>query len=107
MNLLNSWADYMLTFDSSVPGRPLEDIMMGYIQVSNQRDLSRLQADAFQKLRLFTKGLKISINLPGHRGKKPKTIRDLVQRVGERVFDKGGVKVTVAVGTTVSGTDIN
>ncbi|KAF9458642.1 Piwi domain-containing protein [Collybia nuda] len=76
-----------------MPVGPLEKLCADHLRV---RDLSRLNPPDIQKLRLFVKGLKVEIVLPGHQGKRPKTIKDLVTNVGETTFEKNGVKTTVA-----------
>lgn len=79
-----------------VPAKPLEMICGDYVSVRNTRELSALKQSQFQQLRLFVRGLKVVVDLPGHRGKRPKTIKDLVQNVGAVVFDKGGVPTSIA-----------
>jgi hypothetical protein len=75
----------------------LETICGEYASVHNARDLSNLKQSGFQQLRLFVRGLKVIVNIPGRRGNRPKAIKDLVQDVGAKVFDKGGVPTSVAV----------
>lgn len=93
----SSYLYHLLQHFNSVPAKPLEMICGDYVSVRNTRELSALKQSQFQQLRLFVRGLKVVVDLPGHRGKRPKTIKDLVQNVGAVVFDKGGVPTSIAV----------
>lgn len=74
---------------------------MDYLNIKNQRQLAQLRDPDFQKLRHFVKGMKVEINLPKHKGKRAKPIRDLVRNVGEQTFDMGGTPMRVDVGTFI------
>ena len=87
---------YSLYFVRVPPGR-LENICAEHLNFRDLRDLNNLNPGQFQRLRLFVKGLKVELDLDGHRGKRPMPIKDLVRDVGAQVFDKGGVPTTVAV----------
>jgi eukaryotic translation initiation factor 2C len=88
---------HLLQHFDSVPARPLEMICGDYASVRNTRDLSILRDSQFQQLRLFIRGLKVIVNLPGHKGKRSRAIKDLVRDVGSVVFDKDGTPTTIAV----------
>ncbi|KAF8078121.1 Piwi domain-containing protein [Lyophyllum atratum] len=49
-----------------------------------------------RKLRLFLKGVKVDVDLPGHAGKRTKTIKDVVLDVGRVRFEKGGETISIA-----------
>ncbi|KAG5649597.1 hypothetical protein H0H81_002909 [Sphagnurus paluster] len=48
------------------------------------------------RLRLFLKGVKVEVNLPGHAGKRSKTIKDVLSDVGSMKFEKEGAMVSIA-----------
>ena len=84
---------------SSVPQKRLLDLFMNYAGFRDTRRISELTKNdpAFRSLRVFAKQLKFTVDLPGHRGGKPKLIADLIPDSGAVTFDKHGEEVTVAV----------
>lgn len=87
----------MLIRCNSIPPGNLEQICGDFLRIRNLRDLSNLSKADAGKLRLFLKGVKVEVKLPGHAGKRAKSIRDIAQDVGSVVFQKDGDNVTVAV----------
>lgn len=86
-----------VTVGAIVPAASLESLCANYLGLRNSRDLARLNYPDFHKLRQFIRGLKIDVDLAGHKGRRPKTIKDLVRGVGEQEFDTGnGQQMTVA-----------
>ena len=53
---------------------------MSYAGFRDARRISELtkQVPSFRSLRLFAKQLKFTVDLPGHRGSKPRLIADLI-----------------------------
>ncbi|KAF8664596.1 hypothetical protein AX14_006717, partial [Amanita brunnescens Koide BX004] len=81
-----------------VPQKRLLDLFMNYAGFRDTRRISELTKNdpAFRSLRVFAKQLKFTVDLPGHRGGKPKLIADLIPDSGAVTFDKHGEEVTVA-----------
>ena len=80
-----------------IPPLRLEQICADHLGLKNVRALSQLSPPELGKLRLFLKGLKVVVTLPGHSNKKPKTVKDVIRNVDSYTFDKGGERITVAV----------
>lgn len=70
---------------------------MAHLRIHNARYLRNLEDRDFFKIRSFTRGVKVTINLNSRRGRKSKVIKDLVKDVGEAEFEKDGQYTTVAV----------
>ncbi|KAK2459477.1 hypothetical protein APHAL10511_008511 [Amanita phalloides] len=87
-----------LTVGVVVPQKRLLDLFMSFTGFRDIRRLSEISKNdpMFRTLKLFAKQLKFTVDLPGHRGKKPKTIGDLVPDSGAVTFDKHGEEVSVA-----------
>ncbi|KAF8624328.1 hypothetical protein AX17_007156 [Amanita inopinata Kibby_2008] len=87
-----------LTVGIIIPSRSLNDIFSSYLRQRDTRGLLGLKKDSpnVRTLKTFSKGLKFTIDLPGHKDKKPKSINDIIVDAGEVTFDKGGEEVTVA-----------
>lgn len=68
----------------------------------NTRDLKHLRMDQFFQLKSFIRSIKVSVTMPGRRGRRPKAIKDLLKDVEEYEFDKAGVVTTVGVCTNSS-----
>ncbi|PFH47976.1 hypothetical protein AMATHDRAFT_66435 [Amanita thiersii Skay4041] len=92
-----------LTVGVVIPARPLRDIFLSYIQERDLRQLSGLRPDHrhFRNLKLFAKGIKFNIELPGHQrhpshGRKAKEIKELVLDVGDITFMKDDEEISVA-----------
>ncbi|KAG6836649.1 hypothetical protein H0H93_005479 [Arthromyces matolae] len=81
-----------VTIGVVLPGNlNLEKLCAEYLGIETRR------LDSFiPKLRLFLKGVKVVIDLPGHTNKRPKVIKDIIAKVDEFTFDKGGERITVA-----------
>jgi eukaryotic translation initiation factor 2C len=80
-----------------IPALRLEQICADHLGLRDIRGLSKLSPPELGKLRLFLKGLKVVVTLPGHSSGRPKTIKDVIRNVGSFTFDKGGERITVAV----------
>ncbi|KAF5386770.1 hypothetical protein D9615_001667 [Tricholomella constricta] len=79
-----------------LPRGPLENVCGEYLHLRNIRDLHDRSEPNVRKLRLFLKGVKVEVDLPGHAGKRPKTIRDVLYDVGKMTFEKGGETISIA-----------
>ncbi|RDB21330.1 Protein argonaute-2 [Hypsizygus marmoreus] len=82
-----------VTIGVVIPKGKLEQICADYLRVRNMREVRNPELG---RLRLFLKGVKVEVDLPGHAGKRPRTIKDVVSKVGEIFFEKGGDRVSVA-----------
>ncbi|KAG6874292.1 hypothetical protein C0995_001517 [Termitomyces sp. Mi166 len=78
-----------VTIGVILPADNLEKICAEYLHLRGIRYLDNLEESSIKKLRLFLKGVKVDVGLPGHSGKRPKTIKDVVVDVGNIKFDKG------------------
>ncbi|KAF8654242.1 hypothetical protein AX16_003763 [Volvariella volvacea WC 439] len=76
-----------------VPACQLEQFMEQ--SIGRRGDLRRLDGAQFQELRHITKGIKIVIDLGGHKTKGARPIKDLVKDAGQVTFDMNGQKMTV------------
>ncbi|KAF9452879.1 Piwi-domain-containing protein [Macrolepiota fuliginosa MF-IS2] len=83
-----------VTIGVILPKAGLEKVCADLLRLRNQGDLRRLRPDQTLKLRQFLKGVKVQVNLKGH--KSAKSIKDLISDVGAYTFDRGGDTVTVA-----------
>jgi hypothetical protein len=93
-----------------VPESSLVRLCQEYLREPNLEHITSAQ---FQQLRLFLRGIKITVNHPGRREPRTLKIRDLVLSVGEEVFEKvvrqeignrevqKRVTISVAVGNAV------
>ncbi|KAJ7929263.1 Piwi domain-containing protein, partial [Mycena leptocephala] len=68
-----------------VPESSLVRLCQEYLREPNLEHITSAQ---FQQLRLFLRGIKITVNHPGRREPRTLKIRDLVLSVGEEVFEK-------------------
>ncbi|KAF8626746.1 hypothetical protein AX15_004709 [Amanita polypyramis BW_CC] len=87
-----------LTVGVVVPQKRLVDLFQNYLNLRDTRHITNLTRDQpnFRALKLFAKQLKFRVDLPGHTGKRPQTIWDLVPDAGSVTFDKHGEDVSVA-----------
>jgi hypothetical protein len=76
-----------------MPARPLEDICMNILNLRNLRDLWKIERAQMAKLRLFLRGLKVTVM-----GKQTKVIKDIVGNCGDIMFEKkDGTRTSVKV----------
>ncbi|KAF7338663.1 Protein argonaute-2 [Mycena venus] len=68
-----------------VPARSLVRLCQEYLHVKNLDEITSFQ---FQQLRLFLRGVKVTVDHIGLREPRTLKIRDLVQSVGDEVFEK-------------------
>ncbi|KAG5716256.1 Protein argonaute-2 [Termitomyces sp. T112] len=85
-----------VTIGVILPADNLEKISAEFLRLRGIRELGDLKESSIKKLRLFLKGVKVDVELPGHSGKRHKTIKDIVVDVGKIKFDKGGERTSVA-----------
>lgn len=97
--MFSSYKPKLPNISLSLPPGPLERICAEYLKVS-PRDIH--QPTYLGRLRLFLKGVKVLVDIPGHSGgKKAKSIRDVVANVGESTFNKDGERISVGVSTLI------
>ncbi|KAG6832703.1 hypothetical protein H0H92_012275 [Tricholoma furcatifolium] len=75
-----------------LPVNNLDNICAEYLHLRNIRELGKQHVP---QLRLFLRGVKVDITLPGHSSKRSKTIKDVIFNVGEEKFEKDGEKISV------------
>ncbi|KXN90515.1 Protein argonaute 1C, partial [Leucoagaricus sp. SymC.cos] len=85
-----------VTIGIVLPADKLEHVSAAYLRVNNLQQLRRLRPDEFQRLRLFLRGVKVTVDIGSHRSKPPKVIKDVIQDVGASTFDRDGETVSIA-----------
>ncbi|KAG5645900.1 hypothetical protein DXG03_005047 [Asterophora parasitica] len=75
-----------------------EEICVEHLRLSDVRDLYKFKPHdpKIGLLRLFLRGVKVEVDLPSHFGKRPKTIKDVLENVGAIMFNKGAESVSIA-----------
>ncbi|KAG6909846.1 hypothetical protein DXG01_015119 [Tephrocybe rancida] len=82
-----------VTIGVILPAGNLEQICGEYLHLRSAHEFKAIHVP---RLRLFLKGVKVEVTLPGHSGKRPKTIKDVVLDVGGIKFEKDGERISVA-----------
>ncbi|KAJ7445738.1 hypothetical protein B0H11DRAFT_398467 [Mycena galericulata] len=83
-------------------------VQLCWTHLRDEVNLNHLGPQDFQQLRRFLRGIKVTVNHPGRLEPRAIKIRDLVQSVGEEVFEKtvrqktGNVEVLRKVSITVA-----